>query len=311
MSGNTKMEIGIGDDLDYQSTLDYSDDVQYQNAVFAIGRIETDHGGLSINGIWAETENLRELMIRTPAEKRETVILVHASQMLLKKYGNCMRTLMCILIMFALRLTKASKTPEDDNPHVDIIRAIVRQVGYYVKKDEQLMEELRELLTTIDADGDRNEARGEVVGFDDDILKINDVWHSKLRSIVELYKKKTDDNNIIQYGPAGEAFDRVWEALLEDDEFVGEMKRPSLSQDFNLLLLFSVFGLMYPWAYNTKIRGAYSLAKTIGYNPKLRNKAHCYSKDYFNINEIEKLKEGIKTQHMLNHIKEIINSCSN
>lgn len=311
MSGNTNMEMGIGDDLDYQSTLDYSDDVQYQNAVFAIGRIETDHGGLSINGIWAETENLRELMIRTPAEKRETVILVHASQMLLKKYGNCMRTLMCILIMFALRLTKASKTPEDDNPHVDIIRAIVRQVGYYVKKDEQLMEELRELLTTIDADGDRNEARGEVVGFDDDILKINDVWRSKLNSIVDLYKKKADEAHIIQDGPNGDAFDKVWEVLLKDNEFVAEMKHPSLSQDFNLLLLFSVFGLMYPWAYNTKIRGAYSLAKTIGYNPKLRNKAHCYSKDYFNINEIEKLKEGIKTQHMLNHIKEIINSCSN
>ena len=305
------MEMWIEDDLDYQTTLDYSDDVQYQNAVFAIGRIETDRGGLSINEIWAETENLRELMLQTPAEKRETVILVHATPKLLKKYGGCMRTLMCILIMFALRLIKASKTPEDDNPHVDIIRAIVRHVGYYVNKDEQLMEELRELLTTIDADGDKNEARGDVVGFGEDILKINDVWRSKLRSIVELYKKKADDDNIIQHGPAGEAFDRVWEALLKDDEFVGEMKHPSLGHDFNLLLLFSVYGLMYPWAYNTKIRGAKSLAKTIGYNPKLRNKDYCYSKDYFNINEIKNLKEGIKTEHMLNHIKEIINSCSN
>lgn len=309
MSGNTKMEMEIEEDLDFQSTLDYADDVQYENAVVAIGRIETDRGGLGINKIWAETEKLRELMIRTPREKRETMILVHAIPKLMRKYGNDKLTLMCILTMFALRLIKASKTPKDENPHVGIIRAIVRHLGYYAERDGQLMKELRELIKTIDTDGDKNEALGKVVAFDDDILSIDDGWRSELRIIVELYKKKADEADIIQYGPEGDAFDRVWEALLNDNEFVAEMKRKSLGQDFNLLLLFSIYGLMYPWAYNTKVKGAKSLAKTIGYNPNSRNKDKCYSKDYFNIYEIKKLKEGIKTQLMLDHIQKIIKTC--
>ena len=309
MSGNTKMEMEIEEDLDFQSTLDYADDVQYENAVFAIGRIETDRGGLSINEIWDETEKLRELMLRTSPEKRDTVIIAYASQKLLKKYENRKRTLMCILTMFALRLIKASKTPKDENPHVGIIRAIVRLLNYYAIKDDQLMEDLRELINTIDTDGDRNEARGKVVEFDDDILSSDDGWRSELRSIVELYKKKADEADIIQHGPEGDAFDRVWEALLNDDEFVAEMKLPSLGQNFNLLLLFNVYGLMFPWAYNTKVKGAKSLAKTIGYNHNSRNKDKCYSKDYFNIYEIGKLKKGIKSQHMLKHIRDIINSC--
>lgn len=309
MNRITKPETENEDELDFQMTLDNSNDVQFQNAVFVIGRIETDHGGLSINEIWKETENLRMRMIRTPREKRETVLLAHAVQKILEKYGHNVRTLMCILVLFALRLIKASKTPDDDNPHSGLIRAIVRQVNYYAVRDEQLMQDLRELVNTIDTDGDNNEARGKVVKFGEDILAISDDWRSRLRDIVEVYKKKADENNIIQYGAAGDAFDRVWEALLEDEQFVREMKHNSLSQDFNLLLIFNIYGLMYPWAYNTKIRGANGIAKVIGHNPKSRNKDHYYSKDYFNVNEIEKLNKGIKTQSMLNHIKEIINSC--
>lgn len=311
MNRITKPKTDNEDELDFQMTLDNSNDVQYKNAVFAIGRIETDHGGLGINEIWNETENLRMRMIRTPHDKRETVLLAHVSQKLMEKYNQNVRTLMCILILFAIRLIKASKTPDDDNPHSDIIRAIVRQVNYYAVRDEQLMQDLRELVNTIDTDGDNNEARGKVVKFGEDILAISDDWRSRLRSIIEVYKNKADEYNIIKYGPDGDAFDRVWEALLEDEQFVGEMKLHTLGQDFNLLLIFNVYGLMYPWAYITKIRGANGIAKVIGHNPKLRNKDHCYSKDYFNVNEIEKLNKGIKTQSMLNHIREIINSCRN
>lgn len=309
MNKTTKPDTENMDELDFQMTLDNCNDVQYKNAMFAIGRIETDHGGLGINEIWKETENLRMRMIRTPREKRETVLLAHDSQKLLEKYGHNERTLMCILFLFALRLIKASKTPDDDNPHSDLIRAIVRLVGYYAKRNEQLMKELRELVNTIDTDGDKNETRGQFVVFGEDILAISDEWRNRLRSIVEIYKKKADDAHIIQYGPAGDAFDRVWEALLDDELFVAEMKHKSLNQDFNLMLIFNVYGLMYPWAYNTNIHGAKGIAKVVGDNKESRNEDHCYSKDYFNINEIEKLSKGIKSQSMFNHIMDIINSC--
>lgn len=63
---------------------------------------------------------------------------------------------------------------------------------------------------------------------------------------------------------------------------------------------------MYPYFYSTKIRGAQSLAKTVGENPSARSKNKWYSKGYFNIHEIEMMKHAIKTDQLLNHLRKII-----
>lgn len=297
-------------EIEYQETIGYSDDVQYENAVFAIGRVETDKGGLTLNQIWIETENLRRLMQRTPVEKRPIVMADSASRNLLTKYkdesDDPERTQMCILIMFALRLIKASKTI-DDNPNKEIIREIVRLVSYRVKRDEEMMKALQELVKTIDKDGDEKERRGHVIEFGVNILSNDDDWNRDLRIIVEKYKQLADKANIIGPTQAGDAFDAVWDSLLADDLFTAEMRESSLGQSYNLLLIFSVYGLMFPWAYSSRIRGAIGIAKTVGHNPEARNKDRCYSKDYFNINEIKKLKQGIKSDQMLKHILGIIN----
>lgn len=306
------MKQEIDNNIEFQESIDNSDDVQYVNAVFAIGRVETDNGGLTLNQIWAETENLRRLMLRTPEEKRPIVMADSASRNLLTKYkdvsDDAERTQMCILVMFALRLIKASVTKEV-NPNKDIIRAIVRLVSYRAKKDTQMMDALRELVQTIDKDGDENEKRGQVIEFGVNILSNEADWNRDLRLIVEKYKQLADDAGIILSGKAGDAFDAVWKSLLEDEMFTAEMRESSLGQPYNLLLIFNVYGLMFPWAYSTsKVRGAKGIAKVVGYNPTSRSKEKCYSKDYFSCNEIVKMNQGIRSESMLRHIQGIINN---
>ena len=307
----------IDEELNYRLTIDFSDDVQYENAAFAIGRLETDHGGLTLPEIWKETEEIRQTLIKTPVEKRAVVMEVTISQTLKDKYkeqsDDPVRTQVCILLLLVLRLIKAAPTDQnadqEKNTNADLIRTIVRIVGYTASHDQQLLEVVNELVDLIDKEGDQNEKRGKVVKFGEDILSNDDDWVDKLRTIVARYKEKADKADIIDCGEGGDAYDRVWEALLLDEWFVNEMRVQTLNQDFNLLLLFNIFGLMYPWAYKTKIRGAQSIAKVVGYNAELEYKNKFYSKDYFSITLIERLKQGIKTDYFLKHIKEIIKTC--
>ena len=184
---------------------------------------------------------------------------------------------MCILILFALRLIKAERDQEK-NPHREIIRAIVRLVGERAKQEAALMEDLRRLIRVIDQDGDANEAKGKVVEFGVDILQQKN-WSEELRTIVERYKKGAYEAGII----ANEAlFESIWEALLQDNWFVAEMRAPRLEQPFNLRLLFNAYGMIFRRVpsvyYASKIRGGQSLAKRIGEKEGGRP----YSKDYFN-----------------------------
>lgn len=311
---NRNMRSYIEEDIDYQTTANYAQDVQYRNAVAAIGRLETDLGGLTINEIWTETEQLREKMKTSPEDLRSCLMAGTASNYLLTKFADKTsdphRSRLCILTLFALRLIKASPN-KDDNPHHDLIEAILKLIGYETERQPYLRHTMKELLDIIDSEGDYNEARGKAVDFGHDILANDNSWNSRLRNIVEAYMQKAYDANIISGGEkALEAFRAVWEALLADRLFVAQMKTPSLGQDFNLLLLFNIYGLMPTWIYDTKVRGGLSLAKTVGYNPTLKNANHCYSKDYFNPNEIAKLNKGIKTQADYDHIKQIIDTHS-
>ena len=274
------MKADENNEMQTQKAHDFLKDVQYQNAVFAIRQIETDRGGLTLREIWEETEKLRERLLGVEGELRDSYLIDWLPNPE-KAYGGIskhpVRTQMCILILFALRLIKAERDQEK-NPHREIIRAIVRLVGERAKQEAALMEDLRRLIRVIDQDGDANEAKGKVVEFGVDILQQKN-WSEELRTIVERYKKKAYEAGII----ANKAlFESIWEALLQDNWFVAEMRAPSLGQSFNLRLLFNVYGMIFRRVpsvyYASKIRGGQSLAKRIGEKEGGRP----YSKDYFN-----------------------------
>lgn len=285
---NTAMKEKVNKGADSSKAHDFLKDVQYQNAVFAIRRIETDRGGLTLRQIWEETEKLRERLIGVEGELRDCYLLDWLPNPVKAYEGsstNPVRTQMCVLILFALRLIKAERD-QAKNPHRELIRAIVRLVGERAKEEASLMEDLCKLMRTIDQDGDANEAKGKVVEFGVDILAPDKEWSEQLREIVERYKGKAYEAGIIAYGAANEArFEAIWEALLQDDWFVAEMRHPTLEQPFNLKLLFNVYGMIYRCArviYTLKIRGGQSLAKAFGENPNATGKNKPYSKDYFN-----------------------------
>lgn len=274
------MKADENNEMQTQKAHDFLKDVQYQNAVFAIRQIETDRDGLTLREIWEETEKLRERLLGVEGELRDSYLIDWLPNPE-KAYGGIskhpVRTQMCVLILFALRLIKAERDQEK-NPHREIIRAIVRLVGERAKQEAALMEDLRRLIRVIDQDGDANEAKGKVVEFGVDILQQKN-WSEELRTIVERYKKEAYEAGII----ANKAlFESIWEALLQDNWFVAEMRAPSLGQPFNLRLLFNVYGMIFRRVpsvyYASKIRGGQSLAKRIGEKEGGRP----YSKDYFN-----------------------------
>lgn len=274
------MKADENNEMQTQKAHDFLKDVQYQNAVFAIRQIETDRDGLTLREIWEETEKLRERLLGVEGELRDSYLIDWLPNPE-KAYGGIskhpVRTQMCVLILFALRLIKAERDQEK-NPHREIIRAIVRLVGERAKQEAALMEDLRRLIRVIDQDGDANEAKGKVVEFGVDILQQKN-WSEELRTIVERYKKEAYEAGII----ANKAlFESIWEALLQDNWFVAEMRAPSLEQPFNLRLLFNVYGMIFRRVpsvyYASKIRGGQSLAKRIGEKEGGRP----YSKDYFN-----------------------------
>lgn len=297
----------FADDWQLNQTRDLMKHPQYINATHAVMSIETDKGGLPLRVLWAGTEWMREQMLRTNREVRPFIVpelYIEAKKIVETLESKCVeRSVMCIMMLFALRLVTASHSAED-NPNAKVIRAIVRVLTDKMKENEERMEEMKHLLQIIDKDGDENERDGTaVVQMGVDILADDADLKVKLRVIVEFYKEKADK---ILDRHKYEAFDAVWEDLLDDSRFLQEMRHGSLEQEFNLLLLFNVYGLMYPEFYNTQCRGALSIAKTVGYNQKLKNKYHCYSKDYFNKNEIAKLKYGFKTDELLEHVKSIL-----
>ena len=278
------MKEHVNRGADSSKAHDFLKDVQYQNAVFAIRQIETDRGGLTLRQIWEETEKLRERLIGVEGELRDCYLIDWLPDPV-KAYKdiseNPMRTQMCVLILFALRLIKAERD-QAKNPHAPIIEAIVRLVGERAKEEASLMEDLCKLIRVIDQDGDANEAKGKVVEFGVDILANDKEWSEQLRTIVEWYKQKAYEAGIVASGGPGELFETIWEVLLQDDWFVTEMSHPSLGQSFNLKLLFNIYGMIFRRMpsvyYASKIRGGQSLAKCIGE----KEGGKPYSKGYFN-----------------------------
>lgn len=301
----------FAEDLQLDQQLNQSKDLmqnaQYVNATHAVWSIETDKGGLPLSEIWEATEWMRAQMLRTDKQNRPFIVadLYGALKQHAQAAGSkCVeRSVMCMMMLFALRLVTASKKKED-NPNAKVIRAIVRMLTEKMNANPERMDEMKYLLKTMDEDGDRNEQDGSaVVEMGIDILADEADWKIRLRPIVDTYANKADKLIDCQMS---DAFDAVWEDLLDDSRFMAEMRESTLDQDFNLKLLFNVFGLMHPDYYKSTCRGALTIAKAVGYNAKLKNKDHCYAPGYFNKNEIAQLKHGFKTDELLDHVKDII-----
>ena len=280
---------------------------QYINAIHAVWSIETDKGGLPLSCLWEETEWMRQQLRQTDRQMRPFIVADLYGALKQHAEGaksQCVeRSVMCIMMLFALRLVTASKK-KDDNPNGKVIRAIVRMLAEKMNANEERMDEMKRLLQTIDKDGDENERDGSaIVEMGVDILADDADWQQSLVAIVETYIQKADKLIDRQMS---DAFDAVWMDLLKDSRFMAEMRESSLGQNYNLVLLFNVFGLMYPAYYKSTCRGALTIAKAVGYNQELKNEHHCYSKDYFSQYQIEKLKQGFKTDEFLEHVKGII-----
>lgn len=308
--GKVEFAPEFADDLQlHQLNLsrDLMQHAQYINAIHAVWSIETDKGGLPLSKLWEETEWMRHQMLLTQRDNRPFIVADLYGALKQHAEGaksQCVeRSVMCIMMLFALRLVTASKK-KDDNPNAKVIRAIVRMLAEKMNTNEERMEEMKRLLQTIDKDGDENERDGSaIVEMGVDILADDADWQQNLLAIVETYIQKADKLIDRQMS---DAFDAVWEDLLRDSQFIAEMRESSLGENFNLKLLFNVFGLMHPDYYKSTCRGALTIAREVGANPTLKDQTHHYSKDYFNKNEIEKLNQGFKTDQLLEHVISII-----
>lgn len=285
---------------------------QYVNANYAIGRIEADKDGLDSGTIWHETEWLRTEMLKTERKMRHHMVETLYQE--LKKKYKAERSVMCIMVLFALRLITANKD-QKENPNRPIIRNIVRVLSDKAKADEQLMADMKLLLKTINEDGDRHEEEdGIVVEFGVDILADDSVFAESLRGIIDHYVGLADAAGLIDFS-RGDDFEAIWKELIVNPVFQQEMRVSTLGKDFNLKLIFNVFGLIPLSFYKTKVRGAKSIARVVGENPKARGKDKFYGHCYFNPTDIEKRcgssYSAIKSAPLLKLIKDVIGKYDN
>lgn len=294
----------IGNEIDLNEARDLMDETLYVNALHAIWRVETDCNGLDCNEVWRTTEWMRKEMLKTKRQDRQYMVEI-LYQELKKKYNgkttNVDKTVMCIMMLFADRLITANKD-QSQNPNHELIRRIVMVVCTKIKDDAELKKSLALMLTEMDKAGTENEEKGRMIPWGLDILADDPDWSIQLKAV---FKKYADMADPLIQGHLRDSFGSLWDELAEDSQFAAEMKTSTLGQNFNLQLLFNVYGLLHPNFYNTKV-GIATIAKTVGANPYARNEDKCYSRGYFTPREIENFKHAIKSQQLLDHINQII-----
>ena len=274
------------------------------NALHAIWRVETDCNGLDCNEVWRATEWMRKEMLKTKRQDRQYMVEI-LYQELKKKYNekttNIDKTIMCIMMLFADRLITAHKD-QSQNPNHELIRRIVMVVCTKIKDDAELKKSLALMLAEMDKAGTENEEKGRMIPWGLDILADDPDWSIQLKAV---FKKYADMADPLIQGHLLVSFGILWDELAEDSQFAAEMKTSTLGQNFNLQLLFNVYGLLHPNFYNTKV-GIATIAKTVGANPNARGVNKHYSRGYFTPHEIERFDHAIKSQQLLDHIKGII-----
>lgn len=295
----------IDNEIDLNEARDLLDETLYVNALHAIWRVETDCGGLDCNEVWRATEWMRKEMLKTKRQDRQYMVEI-LYQELKKKYNgkttNVDKTVMCIMMLFADRLITAHKD-QSQNPNHELIRRIVMVVCTKIKDDEELKKSLALMLAEMDKAGTENEESGRMIPWELDILADAPDWSKQLKAVFNTYASMAEP--LIQHD-LYESFVALWNELAEDSQFSAEMKTSTLGQNFNLKLLFNVYGLLYPKFYNSSVRGIATIAKTVGANPEARNEDKCYSRGYFTTREIEMFNHAIKSQQLLDHINQII-----
>lgn len=294
-----------GNEIDLNEARDLMDETLYVNALHAVWLVEADCGGLTPQEVWRETEWLREEMLKTKRPNRQDMVEILYLN-LKRKYTNKMtdvdKTIMCIMMLFADRLITAHKD-QSQNPNHELIRRIVKVVYNKIKEDADLKKNLIMMLAEIDKAGTENEEKGRMIPWGLDILADDPDWSKQLKA---LFKKYADMADPLIQGHLLVSFGTLWDELAEDSQFAAEMRTSSLGKDFNLLLLFNVYGLLYPQFYNTKARGIATIAKTVGKKPEVIGNNNYYSRGYFTPREIENFKHAIKSQQLLDHINQII-----
>jgi hypothetical protein len=247
---------------------------------------------------------MRKEMLKTKRQDRQYMVEI-LYQELKKKYNgkttNIDKTIMCIMMLFADRLITAHKD-QSQNPNHELIRRIVMVVCTKIKDDAELKKSLALMLAEMDKAGTENEEKGRMIPWGLDILADDPDWSIQLKAVFKKYGDMADP--LIQ-GHLLVSFGALWDELAEDSQFAAEMKTSTLGQNFNLQLLFNVYGLLHPNFYNTKV-GIATIAKTVGANPNARGVNKHYSRGYFTPHEIERFDHAIKSQQLLDHIKGII-----
>lgn len=294
----------IDNEIDLNEARDLLDETLYVNALHAIWRVETDCNGLDCNEVWRATEWMRKQMLKTKRQDRQYMVEI-LYQELKKKYNgkttNVDKTVMCIMMLFADRLITANKD-QSQNPNHELIRRIIMVVCTKIKDDAELKKSLALMLTEMDKAGTENEEKGRMIPWGLDILADDPDWSIQLKAV---FKKYADMADPLIQGHLLVSFGILWDELAEDSQFAAEMKTSTLGQNFNLQLLFNVYGLLHPNFYNTKV-GIATIAKTVGANPNARGVNKHYSRGYFTPHEIERFDHAIKSQQLLDHIKGII-----
>ena len=102
----------------------------------------------------------------------------------------------------------------------------------------------------------------------------------------------------------------IWDELFERPWFLSLMQVPTLEAEFNLKLVFNIFGLLFPRFYTAKVRGANTLAQLIAPNEQARGKDKFFSKSYFSRSAIAKFKgvSALDNDVQLQEIDSIIHS---
>ena len=294
----------IGNEIDLNEARDLMDETLYVNALHAIWRVESDCEGLTSQEVWNETEWLREEMLKTKREYRQHMVetlYLNLKRKYTEKTTNVDKTIMCIMMLFADRLITAKKD-QSQNPNKEIIRRIVMVLCSKIKDDADLKKDMATMLALMDKAGTENEEKGRMIPWGLDILADDPDWSIQLKAV---FKKYADMADPLIQGHLRDSFGSLWDELAEDSQFAAEMKTSTLRQNFNLQLLFNVYGLLHPNFYNTKV-GIATIAKTVGANPNARGVNKHYSRGYFTPHEIERFDHAIKSQQLLDHINQII-----
>ena len=295
---NIDNEIGLNE------ARDLMDETLYVNALHAIWLVETDCNGLDCNEVWRATEWMRKEMLKTKRPNRQHMV-EQFYLLLKKKYAdrtkNVDKSVMCIMMLFANRLITANKD-QSLNPNREIIRRIVMVLCSKMKEDADLKRTMAIMLAEMDKAGTENEESGRMIPWGLDILADDPDWSIQLKVV---FKKYADMADPLIQGHLLDSFGTLWDELAEDSQFAAEMKTSTLGQNFNLQLLFNVYGLLHPNFYNTKV-GIATIAKTVGANPNARGVNKHYSRGYFTPHEIERFDHAIKSQQLLDHINQII-----